>query len=254
MKRQSPIRNKQHPEPQDRSRRKRTTITEAATELFLERGYLGTSIDQIAGRAAVSKPTVYRFFADKEALLEDIVLGTLDRAGAAFRGELAALAESDDLEGDLHKLAKDYIALITQPSVLRLRRLVIGASHQLPKLAREYYERAPEQTLSALAESLQQLANRGLLHIDDPQLAASHFAFLVVGRILDKSLFYDDAPFSRPELAAQANAGVEAFILAYLPQRGARPGSSALPRERKRSRTTPRSTERSRSSARRRTG
>lgn len=220
-------RRQQHPELQDRSARKRRTITEAATELFLERGYLGTSIDQIAGRAGVSKPTVYRFFADKEALLEDIVLGTLDRAGAAFRDELAALAASDDFQGDLHKLAQDYIAMVTQPAVLRLRRLVIGASHQLPKLAREYYERAPEQTLGALAESLQRLANRGLVQVDDPQLAASHFAFLVVGRTLDKSLFYNDVPFSPPQVASQAKAGVEAFLRAYLPEHTARPASSA---------------------------
>ncbi len=209
--------NPQRLEPGDRSTRKRRTITEAATALFLERGYLGTSIDQIAESAGVSKPTVYRFFADKEALLEDIVLGTLDRAGDPFRAKLPGLTDSETLAGDLQKLARSYIAMITQPSVLQLRRLVIGASHQLPELARAYYERAPEQTLRALADTFQQLAKRGLLQIDDPVLAATHFAFLVVGRALDKSLFYRDAPFSRRELNAQANAGVEAFLTAYAP-------------------------------------
>jgi TetR/AcrR family transcriptional regulator, mexJK operon transcriptional repressor len=238
MKQPAPTRLQPHPESEDRSTRKRRTISDAATELFLERGYLGTSIDQIAARAAVSKPTVYRFFADKEALLEDIVLGTLDRAGAAFRDEVVALAESDDLEADLHKLAQDYIAMVTRPSVLRLRRLVIGASHQLPKIAREYYERAPEQTIGVLAGSFQQLAARGLLQIDDPQLAASHFAFLVIGRVLDKSLFHSRAPFSHPELAAQAHAGVDAFLRAYLPRPAARRASPAhLPRPRPKQRS-----------------
>lgn len=204
-------------EPEDRSTRKRRTITAAAAALFLERGYLGTSIDQIAARAGVSKPTVYRFFADKEALLEAIVLGTLDRAGDPFRAKLPGLTGSENLAADLQKVARNYIAMVTQPSVLQLRRLVIGASHQLPELARAYYERAPEQTLRGLAEAFRQLANRGLLRIDDPLLAASHFAFLVVGRALDKSLFYRDAPFSRRELNAQANSGVEAFLRAYAP-------------------------------------
>ena len=181
------------------------------------RGYLGTSIDQIAARAGVSKPTVYRFFADKEALLEAIVLGTLDRAGDPFRAKLPGLTGSENLAADLQKLARSYIAMITQPSVLQLRRLVIGASHQLPELARAYYDRAHEQTLRALADAFRQLANRGLLRIDDPLLAASHFAFLVVGRVLDKSFFYRDAPFSRRELNAQANAGVQAFLRAYAP-------------------------------------
>ena len=96
---------------------------EAATTLFLQRGYLGTSVDQIAALAEVSKPTVYRFFADKEQLLTEIVLGTLDRRSGPFRAQLAALAESDDLGTDLRTLARDYIKIVTQPSGLALRRL-----------------------------------------------------------------------------------------------------------------------------------
>jgi TetR/AcrR family transcriptional repressor of mexJK operon len=202
----------------DRSARKRQTVLEAARGLFLERGYLATSIDQIAARAAVSKPTVYRFFADKEALLEAIVLGTLDQAGEPFRAELASLASAEDLRSDLETMARSYITTVTQPSVLQLRRLVIGASHQLPDLAHTYYERAPARTLRALADVFQQLAERRLLRLDDPLLAASHFASLVVGRVLDKSLFCGDRPFTRRELNAQAAAGVKAFLNAYGPR------------------------------------
>jgi TetR/AcrR family transcriptional repressor of mexJK operon len=205
-------------QPADRSARKRQTVLEAANRLFLERGYLATSIDQIAALAAVSKPTVYRFFADKEALLEAIVLGTLDQAGEPFRAELPSLASAEDLRSDLERVARSYITMVTQPSVLQLRRLVIGASHQLPHLARTYYERAPERTLRALADVFQQLGERRILRLDDPLLAASHFAFLVVGRVLDKSLFCGDTPFTRRELNAQAAAGVKAFLNAYGPQ------------------------------------
>ena len=75
---------------EDRSTRKRRAVVEAATSLFLRHGYLGTSMDQIAALAAVSKPTVYKFFADKERLFTEIVLGTLDRAGDPFRAEVAS--------------------------------------------------------------------------------------------------------------------------------------------------------------------
>jgi TetR/AcrR family transcriptional regulator, mexJK operon transcriptional repressor len=201
--------------PENRSARKRRTILDAGRTLFLQRGYLGTSIDQIAALAAVSKPTVYRFFADKEALLEAIVLGTLDQAGEPFRAGLPSLATSTDLAADLEGVARDYIAMVTQPSVLQLRRLVIGASHELPDLARTYYERAPERTLAALADVFQQLATQGRLQVDDPLLAASHFAFLVVGCVLDKSLFCGDRPFTRRELKAQVTGGVRAFLAAY---------------------------------------
>jgi TetR/AcrR family transcriptional regulator, mexJK operon transcriptional repressor len=203
------------PTAEDRSTRKRRAVVEAATTLFLRRGYLGTSMDQVAAFAAVSKPTVYKFFGDKEQLFTEIVLGTLDRAGDPFRAEVASLARTENLPADLRRVARRYLATVTRPVVLQLRRMVIGSSPQLPDLARAYYERAPEQTIRALAQCFGQLADRGLLQLDDPGVAASHFAFLVLGRALDKSLFCGDNPFSEAELAAQADAGASAFLAAY---------------------------------------
>ena len=103
---------------EDRSARKRRVVVEAATTLFLRHGYLGTSMDQIAAFAAVSKPTVYKFFPDKEQLFTAIVLETLDRAGAPFLAELSRLVEtrSGQLADDLRDLARRYIATVTQPA------------------------------------------------------------------------------------------------------------------------------------------
>jgi TetR/AcrR family transcriptional repressor of mexJK operon len=202
---------------EDRSARKRRVVVDAATTLFLRHGYLGTSMDQIAAFAGVSKPTVYKFFADKEQLFTAIVMETLDRAGGPFLAELSRLAEtrSGQLADDLRDLARRYLATVTQPAVLQMRRLVIGASHQLPALASAYYERAPEQTLRTLVDCFRRLADRGLLRAPDPDQAAAHFAFLVLGRALDKSLFCGDQPFTTEELAAQADAGAAAFLAAY---------------------------------------
>ncbi|WP_281262499.1 TetR/AcrR family transcriptional regulator, partial [Streptomyces milbemycinicus] len=64
---------------QGRSARKREAIMEAATAVFLEKGYSGTSMDDIARLAAVSKQTVYKHFADKEKLFAEIILATSGR-------------------------------------------------------------------------------------------------------------------------------------------------------------------------------
>ena len=64
-----------------RSARKRRAILDAATTVFLRNGYLGTSMDEIAALAAVSKQTVYKHFADKERLFSEIVVGTVNEAG-----------------------------------------------------------------------------------------------------------------------------------------------------------------------------
>jgi TetR/AcrR family transcriptional regulator, mexJK operon transcriptional repressor len=206
----NPVRSREH-----RSASKRATIVGAATDLFLVFGYAGTTMEQVAERSSVSKPTVYRFFADKEALFQEVVFDTLDRLGEPFRASLQKLAKSTNVERDLNRVARDYVAMVTKPSLLGLRRLVIGASAQLPQIAAAYYERAPQATLRALADALGQLDDRGALRVKNPTLAAGHFAMLVIGQALDKSLFCGDEPFTAAQLGEQARTGVAVFLSAY---------------------------------------
>jgi TetR/AcrR family transcriptional repressor of mexJK operon len=198
-----------------RSARKRRVIMEAATTLFLRKGYLGTSMDEVAALAAVSKQTVYKHFADKERLFTDIILGITDVASDFVEDVARTLHDTDDLEKDLRGLARRYVTSVVRPHVLQLRRLVVGESARFPELARTYHERAPERTVTALASSFQRLAERGHLRLDDPQLAANHFAYLVVGMPLDRALFRGDDSFTRAELERLADAGVGVFLAAY---------------------------------------
>jgi TetR/AcrR family transcriptional repressor of mexJK operon len=188
---------------------------EAATTLFLRKGYQGTSMDDIAALAAVSKQTVYKNFADKERLFSDITLGITANAEDFASTITTMLEDTDDLERDLGELARRYIASVMQPQVLRLRRLVIGEAGRFPELARTYYERAPERVLATLAGCMERLAERGLLRLDDPMLAANHFAFLILSP-MDKAMFSgeDDQP-DRAELDRLADAAVRVFLAAY---------------------------------------
>ena len=72
----------------DRSMRKREAILEAATELFLTREYAGTSMEDIAVAAAVSKQTVYKHFNDKETLFREVALGSVGPSAATFQAEV----------------------------------------------------------------------------------------------------------------------------------------------------------------------
>jgi TetR/AcrR family transcriptional regulator, mexJK operon transcriptional repressor len=203
-------------QPEGRSARKRRAIVEAAAGLFLDHGYQGTSMDEIAAQAAVSKQTVYKNFSDKEQLFSDIVLGAAARADEFIQALPRVLAGTDDLRAGLQALARQYLATVMQPRLLQLRRLIISEAGRFPDLARTYYRRVPERVMDALAAQLGELAGRGLLRVDDPHVAASHLAFLILGLPLDRAMFLGTGhELSAAELDRRADDAVDVFLAAY---------------------------------------
>jgi TetR/AcrR family transcriptional repressor of mexJK operon len=103
-----------------------------------------------------------------------------------------------------------------QPRVLKLRRLVIAESTRFPELGRTFYEQGPARTITALTIVFKQLATRGLLSCDDPQLAAAHFNWLVMLIPLNRAMLLgEDATPKANELNHYADAGTRAFLSAY---------------------------------------
>ena len=203
-------------EEDGRSARKRRAIMEAATAVFLGNGYLGASMDEIATRAAVSKQTVYKHFADKERLFTEIIGGTIDKVGEPFHAEVLTLGDSDDLEAELGMVARRLIAAVMAPDVLALRRLVIAEADRFPQLGRTYYERGPERTAAALAPHLRRLAERGLLRLDDPLAAAHQLNWLITSVPLNQVMLCGKAVrFTAAELEGFADAGVRLFLAGY---------------------------------------
>lgn len=201
---------------QSRSDRKRAAILAAATAAFLENGYLGTSMDAIAALAAVSKQTVYKHFADKNRLFSEIVTMTVNEAADPVHAEVHGLAETANLKRDLRELARRQLRLVMQPRVLKLRRLVIAEAGRFPELGRVFYERGPGRTITALTGALERLADRGLLALDDPRLAAEHLNWLVMSIPLNQAMLlgHDTTPWQE-DLDHYADAGVAAFLAAY---------------------------------------
>lgn len=204
-----------------RSARKRQTILSAGRGLFLRNGYQGTSVDQIAASAEVSKQTVYKHFGDKQELLLTIVNDALDSTVTPFLGRIATLGDTTDLAPDLVDLAADYLRAVLQEPVVQLRRLVVGEANRMPELALRYYEQAPARTLAAFAECFGRLHDRGLLHVPEPSKAAEHFAFLIVGRCIDQALFRGGSQvLGAVDVDDHVRAGVQVFLSAYQARTG----------------------------------
>lgn len=199
-----------------RSARKRRAIIDAATAAFLEHGYRGTSMDAVAAAAGVSKQTVYQHFGDKQRLFRELVQATVQAASDPVHDEVRRLAGGDRLEDDLRDLARRLLTLVVQPTMLRLRRLVIAEARRFPELGRVFYEQGPGRTIATLADTFAALAAQGALTAPDPALAAAQFNWLVMSAPLNEAMLLgrDDPPTAR-EIATLADDAVRTFLAAY---------------------------------------
>jgi TetR/AcrR family transcriptional regulator, mexJK operon transcriptional repressor len=198
-----------------RSAGKRRAIVEAATQVFLRDGYRGTSMDEIAARAAVSKQTVYKHFADKQRLFTEIILAAVGRVDERFQTVAHGLQDGDDLEQDLREFAHRCVVSLLDPEVMRLRRLVIAEADRFPELGRTWFEQGFEAGLATMASGFEQLARRGRLRLDDPRTAASHFAGLILWVPLNQAMFHGDQRIAEADLERRVDDGVRVFLAAY---------------------------------------
>jgi TetR/AcrR family transcriptional repressor of mexJK operon len=199
-----------------RSARKHQAILDAATRLFLRDGFRGTTMDAIAAEAGVSKQTVYKHFADKRQLFSEIVLGTVDASGNPVEEAAAALDPSEDLEADLRELARGQLDGVLDPRLLALRRLVIGEVGRFPELGRAFYERGFGRAAASLSRAFAELAEGGAMVIDDPDLAAAQFNWLILSAPVNRAMLLGDEGIpSAGELDRHVAAGVRTFLDAY---------------------------------------
>ena len=200
------------------SARKHQAILDAAQTVFLRKGYGGTTMDDVAALATVSKQTVYKHFENKKQLFAAVVEGEIDTTETLTHEMVAALGQSTTLEADLRAFARRHVVEVTQPHLLRLRRIVIAEADQFPELARTWWANGPERGHATLAEQFGELASRGLLNVPDPLLAAQHFNWLVLAIPLNQAMFHgSDTTFTAEELRRYADEGVRLFLAGYAP-------------------------------------
>jgi len=112
-----------------RERKKRETreaIAETALELFIQRGFDGTTVDEIAEAAAVSRRTVFRYFETKEALL----FASQELRLAHFRELLSRREWGESALACVRRACLDMAALYVEEreTILALHRIVESSS------------------------------------------------------------------------------------------------------------------------------
>ena len=129
--------------PKDLS--KGAAILEAAKRLFLEQGYEGVSMDQIAADAGVSKLTVYSHFGDKEALFGEAVKAYCEQQlPSALFTDCAGLPVRDCLL----EIGHAFVAMVMSPGRSLIESLRYTAPTAIPSGPAGSVNRSPATVAS----------------------------------------------------------------------------------------------------------
>lgn len=193
---------------------KHQAILNAAFQVFARAGYTQTRVDQIAAEAGVAKATVYSHFGDKEQIFRQAVRALSDAALQANLAVADRLAEPGaDFPATLRAVGAELARCYCSPESRALRRLICAEAAQFPDLA-EIVDEVSGRVSRALADRFARLALAGVLHLDNPDSAATQWTALLTGGLPARYQFGVDA-LPDAEAAAVADAAAATFLAAF---------------------------------------
>ncbi|MGJ5179214.1 TetR/AcrR family transcriptional regulator [Bradyrhizobium oligotrophicum] len=187
-------------------------ILDAAREVFLERGFDGASIDEIAERAPASKPTIYARYSGKPALFAAIVERSI--------GELMNFGSYTSPAGTVQeKLAGLAMTIVDRAlkESLGLLRVTIGEAYRFPDLSCQFHEVSRRRSTHAVAVLLADtIAASGASSRRTPSKAseasADIFIDLIVLPLMMRALMGMKEKTIRKEMPAFVRERVKVFL------------------------------------------
>ncbi len=195
----------------DEDSSKRRQILDGASKVFMDLGFDGASMGEIARAAGVSKGTLYVYFADKNRLFEAIVeREMLDQQKIAFNFDPAR-----DVPTTLREFGQAYIELLCRPGGGSAIRTVMAIAERMPEVGRRYYQHVLEKTISRLAAYLDAHVQTKELAIPDCPLAASQFMQMCQASLFLPFIFQAAPPPSAERIAQVVESATQMFLAAY---------------------------------------
>jgi len=174
------------------SRQKREAALKAAERQFLATGYESVTMDSIAAESEVAKQTLYSYFGSKRELFLDLVSARTMAATASVLVDAPRIDSDSDPRTVLHDVLCAQLKTVLSPTLLGLRRLVIGEVPRSPELAAALYEHGPTKAIAKLAAILRTFAELGVLRVTDAELAATQLNWLVMGEPINRAMHLGD--------------------------------------------------------------
>jgi AcrR family transcriptional regulator len=195
----------------DEDSSKRRQILEGARKVFMDLGFDGASMGEIARSAGVSKGTLYVYFADKNRLFEAIV-----EEEALEQGKMAFNFDPErDVTTTLMEFGQAYIQVLCRPGGGSATRTVMAIAERMPEVGRRFYNNVIAHTIARLAAYLEVRVRSGDLEIEDCQLAATQFMQLCQASLFMPFLFQAAPAPSAKRIAEVVGSATRMFLAGY---------------------------------------
>jgi TetR/AcrR family transcriptional repressor of mexJK operon len=187
-------------------------LLDVAAETFLQLGFEGTSVGEIARRAHASKETLYSKFTNKNELFRRVMGRLMDR----FASRLSStLSTEGPPEAVLASFADLVLERILSDEGIGLQKIIYMESSRFPEVAKVFFEFGPQRTAKAMADYFNAQVKKGVMREMDAALAAGHFIGLLTSDLMmRKSLGMLTQPSSE-EKAYRIKSAVAVFLRAY---------------------------------------
>jgi AcrR family transcriptional regulator len=167
-------------------------VLDAALDLFIEKGFAATRVEEIAARAGLSKGAVYLYFPSKEAILE----GLVKRAVVPIANNALAIAENyaGDPRMVITLAMKRLAGHLTEERVIAIPKLMMREMINFPEFAAMYRREVLDRVLPTIIGMLKRGIQEGYLRPVDPELTIRS----IVGPVL-LHILLDEVFSIRPE-------------------------------------------------------
>jgi AcrR family transcriptional regulator len=197
-----------------KSEEKKHQIFHAAVHLFLSKGFDGTSMDEVAELAGVSKQTVYSHFQNKEELFSLCVSYRCD----CFELSAEFVDPDESCETMLRRTAHKFSDLLLSAEAIGVKRILCANAETQPELSGIFFDAGPKAMMDMLTDYLTGQVKLGRLNIDDPATAARQFLFMIHGEQQLRSLLnVPGKPWTKDKIHRYVDNCVDVFLRAYGP-------------------------------------
>ncbi|QDZ40848.1 TetR/AcrR family transcriptional regulator [Euhalothece natronophila Z-M001] len=194
------------------SEQKKKEILTVATDLFIERGYDGVSIDAIVKEVGGSKSNIYNYFGGKEGLFRAIVEDVSEQILSPLK---QAEVENLPLKEGLTAIGKQAMSIILSDRAIGLLRIVIAQSRKFPEVAQLFFQVGPKTRCKLLVEYIEQQQAQGKIKPCDSYQAATQFIGMFLGfHQLQRVLGITSNP-TEEEINAIVEDAVKTFMVRY---------------------------------------